>query len=304
MLAAEKITYACITVPNLDRMKRNLALILPYVDEVVLVIGKKDSEAMAYFKNFLNVKVVYRKWDDARAQQYQLSLDYINEGWVLILDDDEVPTEEVLKSLRGYIDRSQNGILYDVVAFSLVDVDEKGFESKHYTREVFYKWSPTLHYEIDQHHCSLIGLQKNIKAKELIYHSKTRLEQIVGNFNSYWVSGVWADHRESFEYWFKETGQDPRFYPGGPLIPRVEGLAYPLRDGFKTDSWLELKALVKEHHPEATYFKDIFNILVAKQLHPSIVEWAKRNNEENDRRPHLVEQHAVYKLVKEYGYLI
>lgn len=298
----EKITYNCVTVPNLDRMQRNLPLILPFVDEAVLVIGKRDPEAEAYFRSFPNVKVLYRQWDDARAQQYQVGLDAISGGWVFILDDDEVPTQEVLESLRRYARESRHGTLYDVVAFSLVDVDETGFESKHYYREVFYKWNPSLRYEIDEHHCALIGLQKNIKSSALIYHRKTRREQLIGDANAYWVGAVWADHKESFEYWYRATGQDPRFHPGGPLIPNSEGLAYPLRKGFLTDSWVELKALTAEHHPEVIHFRDFLELVVTKRLHPSLVDWAERNNEQNDTRPHLKEQHAVYKVLKEFGY--
>lgn len=297
-----KITYQCVTVPNLDRMKRNLSLILPYVDEAVLVIGKKDYEAISYFKTFPQVTVLYREWDDARAKQYQVGLNHINEGWVLILDDDEVPTEGVLKSLRSYIAASDNGLRFDAVAFQVVDIDETGLESKNYQREVFYKWNPNLHYTIDSYHCSLIGLQKNVKSEEIIYHSKTRKEQLTSSFYSYWETGVWADHKDSFEFWYRVTGQDPRFFPGGPLIPNSEGLAYPLRDGFKTDSWKELRSLVRKHHPEAPSFNTLIPVVADKKLHPSIVAWAERNNEHNDTRPHLAEQHAIYKLLTLYGY--
>jgi len=303
MTENEKITYMCVTVPNLEKMKRNIPIITPYVDETIIVIGKKDLEAIAYFKSFPNVKVVYREWNDSFAQQYQVGLNEINGGWVLILDDDEVPSEGMLKILRMAIKESKDGSLFDVVSFPTVDIDEHGnlYNAPH-SRELFYKWSPVLRYEIDLHQ-TLVGLVRQAKSTEVYYHYKDAGSSgLRGALRNYWIAGPWADGKESFEYWHKITGQDPRRQPGGPIVPNTEGTAYPLRDGFKTDSWHQLRALMNEHHPEATCFREVLKVISEKRLHSSVVDWAKRNNKDNDPRPHLDEQYDIYTLLKEYGY--
>jgi len=296
---AEKITYQCVTVPNLDKIKRNLPLILPFVDEAVIVIGRKNEEAVEYLKSFDKVKVVFRPWQDSFRDQYQVGLNEITGGWVLILDDDEVPSEGMLRSLRPLIEQSNNGENFDVVEFRAIDVRPSGeHHLTDYYRQMFYKWNPRLHYEIDLHQ-ALVGLMRGARCAQTYFHIKSDDGALRGACRDFFVAGVWADHKESFEYWYHQTRQDPRFHAGGPLVPNPAGLAYPLRDGFRIDAWHEMKEIVAKHYPDVKYYHDLDAIIKSGKICQEFKDWAERHNEQNDKRPHLHELYAFDRYIKE-----
>lgn len=301
------LTYMCITTPNLQKLKRNLPIVLPHVDSAVIVIGKKCDETVQYLKRFPQVKIIYNPWQDSFRDQYQVGLNHVpsvpgKDLWVNIMDDDEVHSEGMLRSFRDLIEQSQRGERYDVASFRAVDVHEgKVGNPTDYYRQMLYRWNPRLHYQINLHQ-ALVGLQRGIGCNEVYYHYKDQMGSLRGAFRDYWIAGVWSDHKESFEYWYKETGQDPRVNEGAPLVPQPQGLPYPLKDGFRIDSWYELRELVKKHHPEVEYFHDLDEVVKNNHLHSDILAWAVRHNEENDKRLHLHEQHAIYRYLKHLGY--
>lgn len=300
-MAQEKITYMSVSTPNLPKLKRNLPIVLPHVDEAVIVIGKESPETMDYLRRFPKVRTVFRPWTDSFRDQYQAGLNVISESWVNIMDDDELPSERMLRSFPEIIAQSQNGKNFDVVEFRGVDVQlPSSYRVTDYYRQMFYRWNPNLRYEINLHH-ALVGLSRGVRSPALYYHFKDDDGSKRGSCRNFFIGGVWADHKDSFEYWHKETGQDPRFIPGGPLVPNTQGIAYPLRDGFFIDAWHELKDIVKRNHPEVVYFHDLDAIIKRGEVCAELKAWATRHNEHNDKRPHLHELYAFEPYLNEFS---
>jgi hypothetical protein len=287
------ITYVCVSTPNLDKLKRNFELILPYVDRAVIVIGRRDEDAEAFMKQHDKVSVVYRPWNDSFKEQYQVGLDAINGGWMLWLDDDELPSQEMLESLRPAIAQSQNASAFDTVAFRCCDVwDGNVGEPSDYYREMLIAWNNQMRYEIELHQ-ALVGKRRGIRCDAIYYHHKDQLGSMSGACRDFFTAGVWADHKESFEYWYKETGQDPRVNAGASVIPQPNGLPYPLKDGFRIDAWHEMNEIISKNHPEVKSYPDLDRLIVAGTICQEFVDWAERHSEENDKRPHL---HELYKF--------
>lgn len=295
------ITHMCVSVPNLDKLKRNLPIVLPHVDSVLIVIGKKDEEAVACLKSFPRVRVVYNPWNDSFRDQYQVGLNNIDGGWVNIMDDDELPSEGMLRSFRPLMEESLNGTKFDVVEFRAVEIrEETGVgEPIDYYRQMFYKWSPQLRYEISLHQ-ALVGLRRGARSEELYYHFKDALGNLKGGCRDFFTAGIWADHREGFEYWHEQTSQDPRINAGIPLDPQPGWHSYPLQDGFRIDAWDEMKDILARNHSEVVLYGDLDALIVSGGICQEFVDWAERHNTENDKRPHLHELYAFDEYIKLY----
>lgn len=294
------ITYVCVTTPNLDKIKRNFDLILPYVDRAVIVTGREDAKTAEYLSKFDQVTHVFRPWTDSFRDQYQAGLNVIEGGWMLWLDDDEVPSTEMLTLLRPIIEKSQKATLFDTVAFRCCDVwDGNVGEPSDYYREMLMAWNNQMRFEINLHQ-ALIGKRRAVRCPAIYFHHKTQEGSMSGGCRDFFIAGVWADHKDSFEYWYKETGQDPRVNAGAPLVPQSQGLPYPLQDGFRIDAWYEMKDILERKHPEVTYYHDLAKLMKEGKVCQEFVQWAEKHNEENDKRPHLHELYQFDRLIKHY----
>ena len=288
------ISYLCNTVPSLDKLQRNLNQIHPYVDQMVICIGQRDEEAEAFVKSFTNTTLVYFPWADSFRDAYQACLDSApKEGWHLRLDDDELPTPEMLRELRNF---TSPGVSYDVVAFPCTNVTNDSYQDTDHYRELLYKWNPNLHYEVNLHQ-SLVGLRVAARSQKRYFHYKSPLGALKSACRDFFIAGVWADHEESFLYWHQITEQDPRRYPERSMVSEPEGIPFPLQDGFRIDAWYEMKAILKQHHPEVEYYSDLDRLLYGGTICQEFQEWAERHNEENDKRPHIHELHAFHKYI-------
>lgn len=301
-MSEDYLTYVCVSTPNLSKLKRHLELILPYVDRSVIVIGQREKEAESFLQGIENLVVVYRPWDDSFRAQYQAGLDAIHGGWMLWLDDDEVPSQEMLENLRGLVLGSYHSSKYDTVAFRCCDVWEGVIgEPGGYYRELLTAWSPNLRYEVDLHQ-SLQGKRVGIRSPYVYYHHKNQEGSLRGSCRNFFTSGAWADGEESFPYWYRLTGQDPRLEPGRPLCPNPSGIPFPLREGFRIDAWYEMKDVLKKAHPEVKTFRDLDLLIKNGTICREFRNWAEKHNEKNDPRPHLGELHrfdTYLKLKKE-----
>lgn len=295
----ERITYLCNTTPNLDKLQRNLPHILPYVEGAVICIGERNAEAEAYCKSFDKVKLVHFPWNDSFREAYQTCFDHApREGWHLRMDDDEVPSLEMLGQLRDLIFSTDRGTFTDVFSFRCTNVIDETEEPTNYYREMLYRWSPSLRYEVDLHQ-SLVGLRGPCARSEATYyHHKTTIGVLRASARDFFISGSWADSIEGFTYWHRETGQDPRINPNAPKIPNREGIPFPLRVGFLIDVWYEMKNILARNHPEVKYFRDLEKLVTENKICPEFRDWAEAHNSENDKRPHLHELHCIDKWLK------
>jgi len=290
------LSYLCNTVPNLDKLKRNLSLLHLHMDKMIICIGQRDEKAEAFVKSFANATLVYYPWADSFRDAYQACLDHApKEGWHLRLDDDEVPTLEMLREIRALSENPH--AQYDVVEFPCINVTDDRYEHTDYCRELLYKWNPDLHYEVSLHQ-SLSGLRgPKARSPKHYLHYKSPLGALKSACRDFFIAGVWADHEESFLYWHKETGQDPRRHPERSMRPEPEGIPFPLQDGFRIDAWDEMKDILERNHPEVKYYKDLDALLYNGAICQEFQEWAERHSEENDTRPHIHELHAFQKYI-------
>lgn len=297
---AEKLTYLCNTVPNLPKLQKNLPLILPYVDAAVICIGERHPETEAFCKSFDKVKLVHFPWNDSFKDAYQVCLDHApKEGWHLRLDDDEAPTPSFLSQLRSIVGNRLIQAGYGVISVRAHQILDDNVSGSTYEREIVYRYNPNLRYEVDLHQ-SLVGIEgaKLEIAEWGFSHIKSTREILAGACRDYFIAGVWADKADTFPFWYKLTGQDPRLDPNRTLEPSEQGIAFPLRTGFKNDAWIKMKLILAQHHPEVDLFRDLNNLIKSGQICQEFKDWAVKFNEENDTRPHLFEQHAFDKYLK------
>lgn len=256
---SEEITFVCITQNREANLRKNLPVVLPYVDKAVIIDGGSEDGTEEYLKSLApKVKYVYRKWDDSFKNQYSAWIKHVHGGWVLICDDDELPSIPMLEKLRMLIEDSKNGEQYSVVKFQAISQDPStGWESKptKYYREMFFKWTPHLHYVRDPHQ-SLRGYLNGrmIRCNEVYYHYKDQNQNFYNACRNYWIAGVW--------------------------------LAEGSMDGARGDDWHSLKAIVAEEYPDVEVYRDLDKIMRQGNIHPRLKAWMKKWKDHADPRYH------------------
>ncbi len=294
-MVEDYITYVCVSSPSLDKLKRHLDLIFAYVDRCVVVIGSRDEEAEKFLKSITDLTLVYRPWDDSFRAQYQAALDQISGGWMLWLDDNEVPSKILLDSLRGIVEASQGATRFDTVAFRSCDIrDGEEEEPSGYRREILTAWGPSLKFDINLHQ-AMVGKKRGVSSDLIYYNYSTEKSSIRGACRNFFIGGVWADGEESFAYWQDKTGQDPRLDPQGRA--GSNGIAIPLLDGFKIDAWHAMKEIINRNHPQVLVFKDLDNLIKSGEICQEFKDWAEMHNQHNDQRPHIGELHSFYNYI-------
>ena len=247
----ETITFACMTTPRLPNLKRLLPKVLPYVDRAVIVIGKKDDEAIEYLKSLgPKMTIVFRKWDDNFANQWNEYLRHVSSGWVLICDDDEVPSQPLLESLDKLVNASQQGNNFCCVEFCanpiyLADGKEHDNGPTDYYRQIFFRKTGQMHYRGGTKtgcHQFLVGYQNNriVKSKEVYYHIKSVSDEHRNAARNYFIYGIW-----------------------------LHGSA----DGDQREEWHELKAILKRTNPEVETWTDMERLMIAGNIHEDLKAW-------------------------------
>ncbi len=254
-----KITYACMTQDRLANNRRNLPVILPHVDRAVMIDGGSQDGTVEYLKSLgPKVEVYQRAWDDSFANQYNEYLKHVKEGWVLLCDDDELPSETMLLSLRKVIEQSENSTKFDHVEYRANDITyvEGDWENRtdngpcEYYRKVFFKWNPNLKYTVHLHQ-ALQGLRgPAAQCKEHYYHIKSTKDQLRNSCRNYFISGEWP--------------------PGS----RAEGI--------KTPEWNEMKEILAVHHPEVSLFGHVNGLMVSGNLSQEFRDWVEKYRTHNE----------------------
>lgn len=258
--ADDSITYVTVTQDRLPNNKRNLPIVLPHVDRCVIVDGFSKDGTYEYLTSLgPKVQVFQREWDDNFANQYNEYLRHIKGGWVLLMDDDEVPSEGMLNSLREIVKASDGGKKFDTVEFRANDitynvgdwanrVDNGPCE---YYRQVFFKWNPNLHYTINLHQ-ALQGLRgPGARCTEHYYHIKSTLDQYRNACRNYFIGGEWPS--------------------GGGYT-----------DGIKTPEWHQMKDILARNHPEIKVFSGLNALIVSKKVCQEFLDWAQKYAHHNE----------------------
>lgn len=243
---SDKITFACVTQNRIKNLKRNIPKVVDYVDRIVIVDGFSVDGSKEWLENYSpKIFVTQRRWDDSFASQYNEYLRHIGEGWVLLADDDEIPSEELLKKMREIINNSDNGRAYSAVEFKChpmeVDKDWKIIVDPgpvDYWRLIFFLYQPGMKYMIDLHQ-SLIGYKNGrmIRRNETYYHIKSDEDSYRNACRNWWIAGSWI---------------------GG----RTDGIRHP--------EWHELRGIVKKAYPHVEVFNDLNELMIKGNIDQSV----------------------------------
>jgi glycosyltransferase involved in cell wall biosynthesis len=268
-MRSEKLTFATVTKPHLDRLQVLVPKVLPFVDRAVIVVGERNQEVEQYLKSLgPKVELFYYKWHDNFAASWNAYLQQIVDGWVMILDDDEVPSDSMLESLDGYINGSARGEKYCAIGFRCNPISEgQDMGPCNYYRQVFFRRAPGMKYvsadkESGCHQC-LVGYPNNriihSRDHEVYYHIKPLIDEYRNASRNYWTYSIWVS--------------DTNIY--------------------RSEEWKELKGLVAKYHPEVQTFPDFDRVMTDGRLDEKIKEWMVFWYNERREHPHMNEMRAL-----------
>jgi len=258
---SDRVTFVCVTQDRIDNLKRNIPKVVNYVDRIVIVDGFSVDGSKEWLENYSpKIFVTQRRWDDSFANQYNEYLKYIEEGWVLICDDDEIPSEQLLKSLRDIVKNSNEGKVYSCVEFTChpLEVDNNGIIIRDtgpctYYRQIFYLYQPGMRYMVHLHQ-ALVGYKNNrmIRRPETYYHIKSDRDEYRNACRNWWIAGIWL------------TGTT---------------------EGFKPPEWYELRDLVLGIYPDVKVFGDFNAIMVKGNMDQRIKGYLYKTKDIPDEPP-------------------
>jgi hypothetical protein len=258
---SEIITLCCVTQNRINKVKNLVQKTIDYVDAMVFVDAFSVDGTKEWLESYSpKIKVVQRKWDDSFARQYDRFVKEIKGGWLLILDDDELASEGMLKALRDIIAQSDGGRIYDIVEFRChpMEIDKNGVIVSdpgpvHYYRTLLHRYHPGMRYVIDLHQ-NLIGhrYRRFSRREELYYHIKTDEDGYRNACRNWWIDGVWLDGASS---------------------------------GFRPPEWQEFKSLVQSVYPEVEVFNDFNTIMVKGNMDQRIKDYLYKIKDIPDEKP-------------------
>lgn len=112
-----RISACLITKNEEDALARSLAMISPYVDEIVVVDGQSEDRTVEVAETFGAV-VIRRKFSGSFAVERNSGIERAQNEWVFILDPDETIEPELLQMLRSLTSSKK----YDAYSFLRHDV--------------------------------------------------------------------------------------------------------------------------------------------------------------------------------------
>jgi len=127
-------------------LKYNLQMNAKYFDRVIITDGNLTKEAEKYYAQFPNLTIVDRKWEDKFVYQYQAAMQQVTaKEWTFLLDDDEVPCNDLRDWLRFSL-RDPATAQFNAVrvrpALMLADSRESWRDEEGKTWSRYYRCSP------------------------------------------------------------------------------------------------------------------------------------------------------------------
>ncbi len=102
-----KISFHVITMSKDNLLEEQLSLVRPYVD-IARVCDGAGLNSTRQICRENDTEYYYRKWDDCYSAQDNKLLRYANDGeWILVMDSDEFPSEELLSNLRNLAEQGE-----------------------------------------------------------------------------------------------------------------------------------------------------------------------------------------------------
>ena len=267
----EQITACCVTVPRLNNLRRLVPKVLPYVDRFVLIVGREDSEVNDYLATLGHkISKIYYPWRDNFADSYNQYIKQVAGGWMLMLDDDEVPSDELLSSMNEHVNASNQGQNFCCVEFCanpiyLADGREHDNGPTNYYRQLLVRWTSNLHYRGGPQtgmHQYLVGHQNGrlVRSPQVYYHIKSVSDEHRNAARNFWIASIW--HHGTTE-------------------------------GEPCEAWRELKAVVKEEYPEVESFMDLDDVFISGSISQKLKDWMVSTYNTHRSNPDMNEGRAV-----------
>jgi hypothetical protein len=106
----------------LPKILESISVMSPYVDEIHVQGDDFDEEDITYLEA-KGASVHIELWRDEFSDYKNKCIAPANTEWVLILDDDEIPTRELAERLHEIVKKSNSGRNYNIVSFDVVDME-------------------------------------------------------------------------------------------------------------------------------------------------------------------------------------
>lgn len=124
----------------LPMMLKSIKVMAPYVDEIHIQgddftgkdfkkIIKTEMKANSSKKRSIPVEIHIEPWEDNPSEYRNKLIAHVNNTeWILLLDHDEIPTEDLAENIRTVIEESQRGRRYNKIQLEVIDetIDSKG----------------------------------------------------------------------------------------------------------------------------------------------------------------------------------
>ncbi|MFA6160608.1 MAG: glycosyltransferase family 2 protein [Patescibacteria group bacterium] len=169
----------CMIVLNEEKfLKRSLANVAPYVDEIIIVDGGSTDGTLKIAERF-KARIIQAPWKDDFAAQRNIGLRQAKMNWILVIDADEVYEKKLLEELQPL---AENNIGIDAFAFprkNYIDGKQTSAYPDRQTR--FFKRDKKIHYEKPLHE-QVVGFRRIASPMDLhIIHRKTSQRQALQN---------------------------------------------------------------------------------------------------------------------------
>ena len=206
-----KVTLCMASFNRLEESKINIRRSAPFVDRTIVIDGGSWDGSVEWFNSQeckdLNVECYVHPWKDNPPEQRNKYLELIKDGWVLVLDCDELLEMPALYKLR-YLAKDAENVGCDGVAFVAHDIQiepEGGIydaKSNYYNR-IFFKSSPMMKY-IGHTHVALYRpdtRDKCMKTEYQYFHIKPWADVFFRACRNYWTTSAVANNSNDSPVW-------------------------------------------------------------------------------------------------------
>lgn len=165
----------CMIVLNEEKfLKRSLANVSPYVDEIIIVDGGSTDRTIEIAKSF-DARIIHAPWGEDFATQRNIGLKQAKNDWILVIDADEVYEKSLLEELQSL---AQNNIGIDAFAFPRKNYLDGKQTSAYPDRQTrYFKKDKKIRYERPVHE-QVVGFHRIASPMDLhIIHRKTSKRQ-------------------------------------------------------------------------------------------------------------------------------
>ncbi len=132
---------------GLSMIKESIAIMSKHVNEIHVQGDNFTEEDIKELRDIDNrVQMHLEPWIDDFSDYKNKAISHAETEWVLILDHDEIPTEEMVNELHNIILNSDRGNNYDMVSFDVIDI--RTFNTKKISETRSKGGKPLLHWNI------------------------------------------------------------------------------------------------------------------------------------------------------------